>query len=212
MDGRSLLERELASAAGIPLRAAQAACRRLVDAGMLATDRRGRARYHRVAAPFVAASIAALMRGPGPLRAAADGLGPVRVGPRDAALRRARLCYDHLGGEVAVAITRSMAARRLISLNGDGAALLTAEGLDFVASLGGGAEGVRPFVPPPARLCRTCIDWSERRPHVAGRLGRLLYGIFVRRGRVRHDGEGRALTITSTVLAALDRRFAVRLD
>ena len=171
MDGRALTAGELGRAAGVAGPTASGHLGRLLDAGLLALERQGRHRYYRLATPAVAATLEGMMALSGELQTAAARARPVATGPRDRALRRARLCYDHLAGEVAVAIADGMTARGQLDLAEEGAAL-TDDGLAFLSSLGVDLAGCPPR---PARLgtfCRPCLDWSERRPHIGGLVGR----------------------------------------
>jgi DNA-binding transcriptional ArsR family regulator len=203
MDGRALTAGELAGAAGIGRPAASAHLVRLHEAGLLALEAQGRHRYYRLAGPAVAAMLEGMMALDASL-AGAVPRKPVRTGPRDRDLRRARLCYDHLAGEVAVAIADAMTARAELDF-ARGGAILTERGLALLTSLGvepGPSAG-------SATFCRPCLDWSERRPHIAGAVGAALLRTFVDRHWMRPAATGRAVTITPPGLAALDRYFGV---
>ena len=104
MDGRALTAGELGTAAGVAPSTASGHLGRMLDAGLLALERQGRHRYYRIASPSVAGLVESLMSLSGELTAAAARGKPISTGPRDQALRRSRLCYDHLAGEVAVGI------------------------------------------------------------------------------------------------------------
>lgn len=201
MDGRALGAGELAQVAGIMPQTASGHLARLVEGNMLAMVRQGRHRYFRLASPAVARMLEAIM-------AASSGQRPlpVRVGPRDAALRRARTCYDHLAGEIAVAIADTMAARGDLDLSADGAAM-TAQGTDFLRRLGIALD--------PARrgpvFCRPCLDWSERRDHIAGAVGAAMYRMYVDRAWLRPVAGTRAATVTPMGRAEFEQWFDIRL-
>ncbi len=185
MDGRALTAGELARQAGVTPQTASGHLARLLDLRLVAMERQGRHRYHRLASADVASAIEGLMT--------LVGAGPLRhrpTGPRDAALRAARSCYDHLAGRLGVALADSLAARGCLVLS-DGAGIVTERGRATLAEMGIAldAGGARP-------LCRTCLDWSERRPHVAGRLGAALLERSLDLGWVRRRTDGRALTVT----------------
>jgi DNA-binding transcriptional ArsR family regulator len=186
MDGRALAAGELAWHAGVSPQTTSGHLARLREAGLVLEERQGRHRYHRLASPEVARAIEALMS----LAAA----GPRRhrpVGPRDEALRAARTCYDHLAGRLAVGLADAMAARGHLDL-AEGAGGLTEEGRRFLLSSLGidlRAEGKRP-------LCRTCLDWSERRPHLAGRLGAALLARSLELGWIERAKDSRAVALT----------------
>jgi DNA-binding transcriptional ArsR family regulator len=208
MDGRALTAGELAGVAGVTPPTASGHLGRMLDAGLLGLERRGRHRYYRIANTSVASLIESLMSVTGELSAAASSRKPVSTGPRDKALRRARLCYDHLAGEVAVGIAASMAARGQLDFGQEGG-MLTEEGAAFLVALG--VE--LPFDPrAPSRretLCRPCLDWSERRLHLAGLVGRALYAALVRQGWVHAPAFGRAVSVTRLGERNLERHFGL---
>ena len=204
MDGRALTAGELARAAGVAPPTASGHLGKLVDGGLLSVVSQGRHRYFRLASPEVAAMIEGMMAAAGFVEAARTQR-PIATGPRDRALRRARVCYDHLAGAVAVAIADSLVDAGDISLNEDGAAL-TASGItrltDFGLDLQAGGEA-RAF-------CRPCLDWSERRPHLAGRTGRLLLAQMIERRWLRRS-EGRTVEVTPAGVAGLREQFGFSL-
>jgi len=210
MDGRALTAGELSAAAGVTASTGSGHLVRMLDEGLLALERQGRHRYYRIASAPVAGLLESMMSLSGELGAAAARCKPVRTGPRDRALRRARLCYDHLAGEVAVGIAASMTARGQLDFGQDGAAV-TPQGLDRLASLGVDLPPGAPGQPAPTTFCRPCLDWSERRPHLAGAVGRALYTAFVRKGWMRGPSSGRVVTITPVGLAELRRQFGLKL-
>ena len=107
-------------------------------------------------------------------------------------MRQARTCYDHMAGRLAVAITDALTARDLIVLD-DRSGLLTENGQRFFADFGIDL-GIAPKSARP--LCRTCLDWSERRMHLGGRLGAALLAQSVERRWLRPAKDSRALTLT----------------
>jgi DNA-binding transcriptional ArsR family regulator len=194
LDGRALTAGELARVAGITPQTASGHLARLTAAGLLAVQMQGRHRYHRLASPSVAQMMESIMR-----VASATGVSraPVVVGPRDAALRGARTCYDHLAGRLGVAVADALVAGGHLELAEDagqitdsGAALLDRIGIDVeTMAARTGKRSRRPF-------CRPCLDWSERRPHLAGALGAALCTHFFARGWIRRADGTRAVTIT----------------
>ena len=165
MDGRAHTATELALEAGVSPSTASSHLSRLTSGGLLAIARQGRHRYFRIPAPEVAAAIEGLMN-IAPRRDAP----PVRRGPRDEALRRARVCYDHLAGEAGVRLLEQLRAEALVD-GEDDALRLTAEGEKWCGRMGLDLAALR------ARrrgLCRSCLDRSERRTHLAGALGAAL--------------------------------------
>ncbi|MBB5695554.1 ArsR/SmtB family transcription factor [Muricoccus pecuniae] len=189
MDGRALTAGELARVAGVAPSTASGHLARLLEAGLLAQERQGRHRYHRLASPEVARVLEGLMALSAAQHRPSAG-SPPRTGPREAALREARTCYDHLAGRLAVGMADSMVARGHLRLGEDGGAL-TGSGEIFLASLGIAVPGRagRPF-------CRPCLDWSERRPHLAGSLGAALCRRLVEMNWVRRVPGSRAVEVT----------------
>lgn len=202
MGGHALTAGELARHAGVTAQTASGHLARMTEARLVVPEKQGRHRYYRLASPDVAHALSALMT------VAADG--PRRhhpIGPRDAALRLARTCYDHLAGRLALAVADSLSARGLVSL-ADGAGLVTPDGERFFADFGVALDGGRVQRP----LCRTCLDWSERRPHIAGRLGaQMLDRMLVLKWIARVPGS-RALRITPAGERSLVTTFRLPSD
>jgi len=208
MDGRALTASELARSAGVTPRTGSGHLARLADGGLLGVARQGRHRYHRLASPAVARLLESLMSASVELAGGEPLRARVRVGPRDAALRLARTCYDHLAGEVAVAIADAMAARGEIELSPDGAALSqagVARLKDVGVDLDAAGRSGRVF-------CRPCLDWSERRAHIAGAVGAALYQGLLARGWARARQGTRAVDITPAGRVGLAATFDVRID
>ena len=161
MDGRALTVSELAGAAGVALPTASGHLAKLDAAGLTVAEKQGRHRYHRLSNHDVAEVLESLMG-----LAQRIGATRVRTGPRDAALRDARICYDHLAGERGVALMRGLESRGWI-VDG-GAPRVTSTGRDGLTALGIDVAGLERGRRP---VCRCCLDWSERRSHLGGALG-----------------------------------------
>ncbi|MCB2018266.1 MAG: helix-turn-helix transcriptional regulator [Hydrogenophaga sp.] len=189
MDGRALTANELARAAGIGAPTASRHLALLVEAGLVTMWPQGRHRYHHLASEAVARSIEDLMvlTQPPPVKA-------VVPGPRDAALRRARTCYDHIAGRLGVALAQHLGECGAIEL-GDGVVRADPKRL--------GGQLARIGLPMPETLsghtfCRPCMDWSERQPHLAGGLGRALCAHALDKGWLARVEGHRALRISAT--------------
>lgn len=204
LDGRALTASELATIAGITPQTASGHLAKLAEAGLMTVVKQGRHRYHRLASPKVADMMESIMRVAATVAAPARSL---RIGPKDAALRAARTCYDHLAGTLAVALADAMIEKGLVEL-GDDAGMVTERGLVFIEKLGldDPSEGSRRV------FCKPCLDWSERRPHLAGRVGAALCRHSFERGWIRRGGDSRALAVTPKGGAAFREHFGIRTD
>ncbi|MGE0258997.1 MAG: ArsR/SmtB family transcription factor [Alphaproteobacteria bacterium] len=192
-DGRALTSGELARAAAVDRHTAGAHLSHLAAAGLIATDHQGRHDYHRLAA----AEAAPPRTTPPPPRRNSR----VVTGPRDPAMRMARTCYGHLAGTLGVALAEALAARGLIDLRAAGAALTEA-----------GIAPLRDFgIAPAALACRPCLDWSERRPHIGGPLGKALAARCFALGWIERIPGGRAVAITTCGRRGFAERFGVAL-
>jgi DNA-binding transcriptional ArsR family regulator len=170
MTGRALTASELAHQAGVTPQTASSHLAKLEAGGLVEQEKQGRHRYYRLADP----DVAAVLEGLEGLAARAGHLR-VRTGPKDPALRRARVCYDHLAGDLGVQMLDSMKRQRLLRQRKQDVEL-TAEGSRFLAeSLQISADEL---AHPRRPLCKTCLDWSERRHHLAGTLGAALLNRF----------------------------------
>ncbi len=203
MDGQAFTATELARCANVTPQTASSHLAQLAGADLLRIEKQGRHRYHLLASPDVARMIEGIMQ-----VAARPGrpTRPIAVGPRDQALRNARTCYDHIAGRLGVAIAESFTARGLIEFDDD-AGLITSEGLAFLDRI-----GIQPDDPhrrSPRPLCRPCLDWSERRPHIAGRLGAAIYRRFVDESYVRPVKGTRALAVSPVDRVALREAFGI---
>jgi DNA-binding transcriptional ArsR family regulator len=202
MDGRALTATELAGAAGVAPQTASGHLAQLAGAGLVTVARQGRHRYHRLATPLVARMLESVML------VAASTAAPARTGPSDPRLRLARTCYDHIAGRLGVALADAMAAERWIEIEDD-AGLITPEGLTRLAALGIDVTSPSSRNRKAMPLCRPCLDWSERRPHLAGRLGAALCAHGLDRGWIRKRAGSRALDITPEGRRAYHEVFRV---
>lgn len=200
MAGRALTASELAQEAGVTAQTASSHLARLVDGGLIRQRSQGRHRYAELASPDVAAALEALMG-----LAAGSGQLRRRPGPRDPALRRARVCYDHLAGEMGTRMFDRMLASGQLSREGSGI-VLTAEGKAFLSRLGidhGTGISVRSRAP----ACRECLDWSERKSHLGGRQGRAILAWILAQGWASRDPDSRAIRFTSSGESRFDSLF-----
>ena len=203
MDGRALTASELAWHGGVSAQTTSGHLAKLSEARLIAMTRQGRHRYYRLASPEVAQAIEALM--------AVASFGPKRhrpVGPKDEALRRARTCYDHLAGRLGIAPADALTSQDHLVLS-ESAGALTGKGQRFLCSFGIELEDEHRN---RRAVCRTCLDWSERRPHLAGRLGSALCTRMFDLGWIERIKDSRALAITTEGRGGLRSTFGIEFD
>jgi DNA-binding transcriptional ArsR family regulator len=196
MTGVALTATELAAEAGVTAQTASSHLTKLVDGGLLQVRKQGRHKYFALAHGDVAAALEGLM-------GLASDLRRTRTGPKDLALRRARVCYNHLAGQMGVQMFASLTARGFLHDDVD-APVLTESGRAFVTEFGIDLAALSAMRAP---LCRSCLDWSERRTHLAGSLGRAMLAKMEQTGWVRRDTTGRALIFTPDGATAFERMF-----
>lgn len=189
MGGRALTASELAGVACVTPQTASGHLARLAAAGLVAATRQGRHRYHRLATPQVAQMLESLTL------VAGAAVSRIRTGPRDERLRLARTCYDHIAGRLGVGIADALTAEGWIEVEED-AGLITPKGMQRLADLGIHPAPASPRRARAASVCRLCLDWSERRPHLGGRLGAALRAHGLDKGWIRRREGSRALDIT----------------
>ncbi|POX40642.1 transcriptional regulator [Streptomyces sp. Ru73] len=219
LDGRALPAGVLAREAGVSAQTASGQLARLLAGGLLTVEPSGRRRYYRLAGPDVAAAVEALAR-----LAPTAPVTSLRAGTRAQALRQARTCYDHLAGRLGVAVTEALLAHgALVAADGTAGTArrpgdpLAAPLPDHPYTLGPKAEevcaafGVDLPAVQQARtrrpLLRFCVDWTEQRHHLAGRLGAAFTEALLAQGWLERARTHRALRLTESGaerLAALD--------
>jgi DNA-binding transcriptional ArsR family regulator len=189
MAGPALTATELAQEAGVMPSTVSGHLARLKKAGLVETARQGRHRYFRLADPDVARALEGLM----PVAARA-GLMRVRTGPRDPELRRARSCYDHLAGHLAVTMFDRFVERRLLARKGDDLRM-TAGGRRFFVRSGIDVDALERSRRAP---CRCCLDWSERKFHLGGTLGAAILDRIVENGWAAREARTRIVRVSAS--------------
>ena len=187
LGGHALTATELAAIANVTKQTISSHLARLVDAGLLTVEAQGRHRYFRLADDDVAQLLESMMG-----LAFRTGALRVRSSPREPALRKARVCYDHLAGELGVLVFDSLRKRRALALGGGGIDLTTV-GRSFFQELGLDVESIES---QRRAFCRTCLDWSERRFHLAGALGAVLLRHIIERKWARRAPDSRVVSFT----------------
>lgn len=196
MGGTALTAGELATEAGVTPQTASSHLAKMEDGGLLVRRRQGRHSYFALAGADVAEALEQLA-----VIADRAGHRRTRPGPRDPAMRRARVCYDHLAGAAGVAMLDALVAQGRIREDG-GALALTEAGHGFARAFGVAldASGRRP-------LCKACLDWSERRSHLAGALGAGLLARIYDLGWARRGEGGRVVQFSAPGLQAFEQTF-----
>ena len=207
MDGRALTASELARSVGVTPQAASEHLAGMIAAGVVQVEQQGRHRYHRLATPAVARMLESVL----PANSGWEPMRPPPVtGPRDSALRAARTCYGHLAGRLGVALMDALVTRgyvestRAACLTTDaGIALFGRIGIEVASLSRKGGRTDRAF-------CRPCLDWSERRPHLAGAVGAALCARSFEEDWIRRVESTRAVTVTPKGMRVFRDTIGVR--
>jgi DNA-binding transcriptional ArsR family regulator len=204
MGGQALTGSELAYLANISRPTASEHLAKLVDARLIAITKQGRFHYYRIASPLVAKMLESIER------VAAIEVPP-RYQPRSIKsdkLRFARTCYDHLAGQVGVAIADALVARGHVVLTTEGGEV-TDSGAEFLTDFG---ASLTPKSRTRRLFCQPCLDWSERRLHIAGHVGAEICRCCLESGWLKRVRDTRALHLTPDGKAGLLERFGVDLE
>src|SRR5579862_1492882 len=192
----ALTATELAEVAGVTKQTISGHLAKLLDAGLVAVDAEGRHRYFRLADRDVAHLLESLMG-----VAFRTGAVRLRSSPREPALRRARVCYDHLAGEMGVLLFEGLLRRRALASTGS-SMTLTPRGRNLMREVGIDTDAL---AAQRRNFCRPCLDWSERRHHLAGALGAALLARFMTLRWATRDTESRVVTFSKPGEKALRR-------
>ena len=199
MSGKALTATELASEAGVTVQTTSSHLKKLRDAKLLKQRKQGRHRYFELADDDVGSVLEAMMG-----LAAKHGLLRTRTGPKDIAMRKARICYNHLAGDLGVRLYDSMIAKGQVEETDD-EVLLTSVGERFVVDLGIDMANVTKSRRP---LCKSCLDWSSRRTHLAGALGTAFLHHFYTMGWASRKEGTRVIEFTRDGEAQLIKTFS----
>jgi DNA-binding transcriptional ArsR family regulator len=200
LDGRAWTAGELAMAAGVTPQTISSHLAMLVGAGLLHRESQGRHRYFRLSSPEVANMLESLT-----VIATWSGRKPARRVNVPPTLRKARTCYDHLAGELGVGIAESMIQNKLLNY-GDTDFTVTPKGNRFFADLDIDCEELKTR---KRKFAHQCLDWSERKYHIAGALGAEIYKLLSKRNWVRADKPGRVVRLTPTGARALQKMLGM---
>lgn len=188
MDGRALPAGELARASGVTAQTASSHLAKLLDGGLIAVETEGRHRYYRLADSHVAQTLEhlAAIR---PERVSK----PKALSPQYRHLRFCRSCYDHMAGQVGVAVTRALQEHEYIRPSADKQFIVTTAGAEWFASVGVNVASIKPT---RRGLARQCLDWTERVHHLAGPLAVQFMMTLCANGWLRRSKSSRVVTIT----------------
>ncbi len=198
MAGKALTATELAAEAGVTAQTASAHLSKLAEAGLTEGRKQGRHRYSTLADDEVGAVLEAVMG-----LAAKRGHLRTRTGPKDPALREARVCYNHLAGEMGVRLYDSMLASGGLQTAGEDI-LLTDKGDAFAREFGVDLDNLNTTRRP---MCRPCLDWSARRTHLAGALGQALLTRITDLGWAKREPESRIIAFSTSGKKAFESAF-----
>lgn len=196
--GMALTASELAAEAGVTLQTASSHLSKLEAGGLITPRKDGRHKYFRLASEEVASVLEALMG-----LAAGTGALRTRPGPRDPEMRRARVCYNHLAGDMGTQMYDSLLTRGMLVHRGE-TLELSQRGQAFIGEFG---IDLSRLPASRAPLCRECLDWSERRSHLAGQLGRAMLARIEEMGWARRIEGTRVVRFTREGDAAFARVF-----
>ncbi|WP_120502151.1 helix-turn-helix transcriptional regulator [Roseovarius sp. EL26] len=198
MSGKALTVSELAEEAGVTIQTASSHLSKLDDGGLLRPRKQGRHKYFTLASDDVAHVLESLMG-----LAAGSGYLRKRTGPRDAELRLARVCYNHLAGDMGTQMFDSLVEQGHLVLLGDELEL-TKTGAAFATDFEIDIESLRKARAP---VCRECLDWSERRSHLAGSLGRAFLSRFEEMHWAKRDQKSRVVTFSRNGAEEFNKLF-----
>ena len=201
LDGRALTASELACAAGVSPQTTSGHLGKMTQARLLTLTRQGRHCYYRLASPLIGRMLESIM--------AVAAERPSRERPRwrgDDELRTARTCYDHLAGRLGVALADALTARDCVVMTEDGG-MVTPAGERFFLGLG---LDTRKIARARRAFCRPCLDWSERRLHLAGALGAAIAARCFDLGWVVRVRDTRAVRISRRGERAFAETFGIR--
>ena len=199
MSGKALTVSELTAEAGVTIQTASSHLSKLAAGGLLRPRKQGRHKYFSLANDDVAHVLEGLMG-----LAAGSGHLRTRTGPKDAELRKARVCYNHLAGEMGTQMFDSLMEHGHLEMDGE-ELILTKTGTDFATGFQIDISTLRAKRPP---LCRECLDWSERRSHLAGSLGRAFLSRFEELSWAKRNQKTRVMTFSQSGVKKFENLFA----
>lgn len=190
MDGRALTAKELAYGTGVSPATGTSHLQKLLADSLVVLRAQGRHKYFRLASPQVARCIESLLVIAAPAKAGEQTVHPIR---------RARLCYDHLAGQLGTRITQTLVARGMLKQS-EREFTVTRKGAQWFRALD---IDVKALSQSRRSFAHACLDWSERKEHLAGALGAALAERMIERRWLRRTPETRILSVTDAGRRAL---------
>lgn len=203
LDGRAWTAGELARVADVAPSTASVHLGLLVQGGLLVEERQGRHRYLRLAGPSAAGLVENLA---GHAGTASRPTGSLRAVAASAALADARTCYDHLAGRLGVALLDALCENGVVDRTAG--LSITEDGMEWLRDLGIDVDEMRRGRRP---VVRECLDWTERRHHLAGAVGAALCAQMLEQGWIERTPRPRAIRVTQTGASELRQRLALDL-
>ena len=202
MSGKALTATELATVADVMPQTASSHLSKLVDGGLLVVRKQGRHKYFQLKDEQIAALIEQILN----ISAATTNKG-IDTGPANTRLRVSRICYDHLAGELGVALYSAF-IRRGFLIDGLNEPQLSEKGATFFSEIGVDIEAMSRAKRP---LCKACLDWSERRSHLAGSLGKWILQDTFNNNWAKQDLDSRAIAFSVAGLRSFKQRYGITL-
>ncbi len=207
MSGRALTATELASAAQISAQTASSHLSKLVVGEFLMVRKQGRHKYFQLKNVQIAELLETLLCMSADVNNQVRN-GQIKTGPVDDRLRKSRICYDHLAGEISVKLFNSLIDRGLV-VSDQNHCVLTVSGVEFFQLMHrkvfATAKSNRP-------LCKACLDWSERKSHLSGRLGKLILTDTLNKGWAIKDLDSRVIQFTGLGQQLFYKKYGVAED
>jgi len=200
MGGKALTATELALEADITAPTASSHLNKLVAGELLVVRKQGRHKYFQLQGFEIAALLESLLNISSKVQQKI-----ITTGPSDPRLRRSRVCYDHLAGELGVALYEALTHKGYI-INNQSETIFTESGREFFSALG---VDFNQFKGNKRPLCKSCLDWSERKNHLAGIMGQWILNDIYQQGYAHKDLDSRALEFTGNGLKMFNKKYGV---
>ena len=200
MSGKALTATELSLEAGITPQTASSHLVKLVEGELLVVRKQGRHKYFQLKNAQVAELIEQMLN----ITASVSAVN-ISTGPDNKRLRKARICYDHLAGELGVQLFDALVNNGKLTENSNELSL-TETGRKFFNEIGVDFSSLEARRRP---ICKACLDWSERRSHLAGSLGKWVLDDAINRSWAVQDLDSRVIQFTPQGLKTFTQRYAL---